>query len=138
MKKFLTLALGLILFASCSSDDNDNAIDSSKLSKKWYFSDARIAGVSIPYDDHEECGKDYLEFIAGGVLKDVDVWDCEVYEDVGSWTLAGNKVTVSFPEEGSQTATISKLTDTALEITFTESEVEGGPQVTIMQTFTIN
>jgi hypothetical protein len=138
MKKNFTLVLGLVLLASCSGDGNESTIDKSKLIKKWYFSDAKIAGEVIPIGDHEECGKDYIEFIASGVLNDVDVWDCEIYEDEGSWTLAGNKLTISFPEEGAQEATVSKLTDTALEITFKDSEIEGGPEITVVQTFTIN
>jgi len=138
MKKIFSLVLGLVLLASCSGDDNENTIDTSKLIKKWYFSDSKIAGVITPYEDHEECGKDYVEFITPGVLKSVDVWECEIYEEAGSWTLAGNKLTISFPDEGAQQVTISKLTDTALEITFKDSETEGGPEVTIVQTFTIN
>jgi hypothetical protein len=85
MKKLAYLsALCLFLFStSCNSDDDDNQqmdqiiVTSDLIVGKWYFVDIVVNGLSIPYDDHEDCGKDYIEFKDNGTLWQIDVWDCE-------------------------------------------------------------
>lgn len=85
MKKLAYLsALCLFLFStSCNSDDDDNQqmdqiiVTSDLIVGKWYFVDIVVNGLSIPYDDHEDCGKDYLDFKDNGTLWQIDVWDCE-------------------------------------------------------------
>ena len=137
MKKIFTLGLGILMLASCSSDDSGSSIDASKLTKKWYYSTTKVLGQTFPYEDHEECGKDYIQFIDGGVFKDVDVWDCEEYEDVANWTLDGKKITLTFFGQ-STTATIQKLTDTSLQVTYKDDFNEDGKDETVVQTYTSN
>ncbi len=135
MKKIFTLGLGLLMLASCSSDD-DNSIDAAKLTdKKWYYGTTKVLGQTIPYDDHEECGKDYIEFLSTGTLRNVDIWDCE--EDVFSipYTLKGNKVTVSAFGE-TMTVTIRKVTNTVLEISYKEDFDDNGTEETVIETYT--
>lgn len=50
---------------------------------KWYYKETKVNGNVIPYQDHEACGKDYIEFYYTNKIKSVDIWDCE--EDV-DWT----------------------------------------------------
>lgn len=137
MKKIFALGLGILMLASCSNDDNSNSIDSSKLTKKWYFSTTKVFGQTFPYDDHEECGKDYLEFLSSGILKSVDIWDCIPYSEDGAWVLEGNKITVSVDGEVS-TGTIDKLTDTELQLTIQGDFNGDGNNETIVSTFTSN
>ena len=112
MKKMFTLALGLVLLGSCSSDDSGSStIDTAQLTnKKWYYSNSIVNGVSFPYLDHEACGKDYIEFLAGGVYRDVDVWDCENDITTGTWSLNGETITVNVANEGSNNGNIVSLT----------------------------
>lgn len=137
MKKILSLVFGLVFLAACSSDDKESSIDASKLTKKWYFSTTKVFGQTIPYTDHEECGKDYIEFLTGGIVKTVDVWECESYTDTGAWALEGKKLTISFEGE-IDTATITKLTATTLQISYKEDYDEDGKLETIVTTFTSN
>lgn len=96
MKKFLSLVLGLVLLSACSSDDKESSVDSTKLTKKWYYSTTKVFGMTFPYEDHEPCGKDYIEFLTGGIVNSVDIWDCEAFTDTGAWALEGKKLTISF------------------------------------------
>jgi hypothetical protein len=139
MKKVFALGLGILMLASCSKDDEASAIDASKLPKKWYFSTTRVLGQTIPYDDHEECGKDYLEFLSSGILKSVDIWDCVSYTDTGAWILEGNKITISFDgAAAAESGTVSKLTDTELQLTIRGDYNDDGKDETIISTFTSN
>lgn len=137
MKKIYTLGLGLLLLASCSSDDGGSSIDVSQLTKKWYFNTTKVAGQTIPYDDHEDCGKDYIEFVEGGEMRQVDVWDCEEYVDTAEWTLEGKTITISFFGQ-SASATITKLTETVLEVKTKYDFDEDGDEETVVETYTSN
>ena len=113
-RKILALGFAALFLASCSKDD-DNSIDESKLTKKWYFESTKVGGVTFPYDDHEECGKDYVEFVPGGVFRDVDVWDCEDDVYTGTWDLDGKKLTIVEGGEA-DSVTITTLTATKLVV----------------------
>lgn len=119
MKKLFTLALGLFLLVSCSSDDSGNStIDTSLLTnKKWYPSSTVIQGQTIPYE-HENinCGKDYSMFMVEGVYKDVYLtMDCTEYVSTGTWVISGNTITTN--ESGDiNSGTITKLTASELHV----------------------
>ena len=119
MKKFFTLALGLVLFASCSSDDNGgNTVETSNLTnKKWVAISFIIEGQTIPADiDFPECERDYIMFKPDGVFTNAYYTsECEEVIDNGSWVLEGNTITTN--EDGEITvATIKKLTATEFEV----------------------
>ena len=138
MKKILTLVLGLTMMAACSSDDDGSStVDNSKITKKWYHNSTIIFGQEFPYDDHEECGKDYVEFLVNGTFKDVDVWDCELDVETVTWKLEGSKLTLVFPD-GSKELIVSKLTETVLEVTHQEDYDGDGAEETVISTFTNN
>ncbi len=114
IQKIIVACLAVAAF-SCGNDDDNNAIDASLLVKKWYYVSEKVAGQTIPYDDHEPCGRDYSEFLSNGTMNDVDVFNCEIFTDAYSYAVNGNQLTVSafgFTE----TVTITKLTATALEV----------------------
>lgn len=120
--------------ASCSGDD-DNSVKSADLVGKWYPVSYKYSGVTIPYGDHEDCGKDYTEFLANGILNDVDVYQCEAQSDAGSWSLDGNKITVIFDGDA-ETAKITKLSGTTLQIEFTEDFDGNGTDEKVVETYT--
>ena len=140
MKKIFTLALGLVLLGSCSSDDSGSStIDTAQLTnKKWYYSNSIVNGVSFPYLDHEACGKDYIEFLAGGVYRDVDVWDCENDITTGTWSLNGETITVNVANEGSNNGNIVSLTTNSLTVSSSFDFNEDGTSETVIQNFTSN
>ena len=140
MKKMFTLALGLVLLGSCSSDDSGSStIDTAQLTnKKWYYSNTIVNGVSFPYMDHEACGKDYIEFLAGGVYRDVDVWDCENDITTGTWSLNGETITVNIVNEGSNNGNIVSLTTNSLTVSSSFDFNEDGTSETVIQNFTSN
>lgn len=145
MKKFLGLGLVMLLFASCSDDDsssnnnqnpdpNPSTIDMNHLEKKWYPVSSVINGVTIPYDDHEECGYDYVEFADGNVFREVDIWDCEVVEDTGSYVINGNTITTTvhgFEEE----VTVTKLTATEFVVEMHVPAEDGLPEMDVTAKF---
>ncbi|MDD3003326.1 hypothetical protein [Flavobacterium sp.] len=119
MKKIFTLGLGILMLASCSSDDGGSSVKSSQLTnKKWYYNKYIFNGVTST-DVHEniECGKDYSIFKENGVLEDAYyMTNCELYVDENLWTLDGKKLLIT-SEDGVLTFTISKLTASTLEVT---------------------
>lgn len=134
--KLLFLGLAALTLTSCSNDDDNSAsIDTTELTKKWYQSATVVGGVTFPYDDHEACGKDYIEFVPGGVLRDVDVWDCDEDVYLMAWELNGNEITLT---DGSQTAvgTIQKLTASEFHV-HTEYDYDGdGDMDSIVEKYT--
>lgn len=100
--KFSLLAVFAVLFlVSCSSSDDDKGNDAnmSLLLGKWYNYSYTINGEIFPYDDHEECGKDYMEFLEGGIMRNVDVWECEIYVDEGTYSVEGDIITAYIYEQ---------------------------------------
>lgn len=111
--KLFALGIAALFIASCSKDDDGGSIDKDMLQKKWYNESTIVNGITIPYDDHEVCGKDYWEFRSNGVLRVVDVWNCEEDVEEATWSVSGKKLTISFDGE-SDSATIKKLTEETL------------------------
>ena len=114
LHKIIVTCLAITAF-SCGNDDDNNSVDSSLLLKKWYYVSDKVAGETIPYDDHEPCGRDYSEFLINGTMNDVDVFNCELVTDTYSYTVNGNQLTVS-DSQFTDTVTITKLTATDLEV----------------------
>ena len=96
--RFLILAfLSLGLFTACEVKDdspNDTQQINEELLGIWYFDAMIVQDEEIPYDDHEECGKDYIQFNDDGTYQQVDIWGCE--EDIdaeGTYTATENTIT---------------------------------------------
>ncbi len=137
MKKLNLLSLAVLSsFAiSCSSDDGPST--SGDLIGKWYFKEYRVFGQTIPYDDHEACGKDYIQFNADGTGANVDVWDCA--EDVASfdYTRSGNNLTIT-SDGASDTVQITELTSARLKIKTTSDFNDDGNDETVIIVLTKN
>jgi hypothetical protein len=116
MKIFFYLVLSILILVSCSKEDAVPTIDVSKLTKKWYPEAEIFLGETFPYEGHEECGKDFIEFFADGTYVDVDIFNCEASIGRSTWDLNGDNLNLNNPDlyDGMR---ITKLTDTVLEIT---------------------
>lgn len=113
--KIWALAAIAAFFASCSGDDGPAT--NGTLTKKWYWVGYVTGGMTIPYDDNEACGKDYIQFIADGTLTSVDVFDCvEETDGIGTWTRNGNSLVIDVPGDSTENLTITELTDTTLKL----------------------
>lgn len=115
MKKLNLFALAILSsFAiSCSSDDGPTT--SGDLLGKWYYKEYKVAGQTIPYDDHEVCGKDYIQFNEDGTGANVDIWDCNVDSAFFTYTKSGNNITVT-SDGASATAKIVELSASTLKV----------------------
>jgi len=118
MKKVLTLAIAALFLASCSSDDNDEPkINLDHLQKRWYPESTRFNnGEPQPYEGHEACGKDYTEFQANNVLKEVDVVDCQTDPTVTNGTYTVQDETLTTNLGTTIVYTIKKLTANELQL----------------------
>ncbi|RZJ35752.1 MAG: hypothetical protein EOO51_04050 [Flavobacterium sp.] len=131
--KFLALGLLAVAFAGCSKDD-DPSIDYDQLNKKWYYDTTVVNGHSFPYDDNEECGKDYIQLLADGTYNDVDVFECNEYTDTGFWTREGNVITISDGVNSAQ-GTVKKLTSTRFEVKTTYDYDGDGNDDTVIERY---
>lgn len=141
MKKLFTLALGLVLLASCSSDDGGSStIETSKLTnKKWYGVSVTVLGQTFPVtNDYPDCDRDYVMFKTGGAFdSSYHNADCQEFVDSGTWTLEGTTITTN--EDGDITsAVIKKLTATELEVTTQEDYNLDGQMETVTMVLSTN
>ena len=134
LKLSVVVALTTLAF-SCSSDDGPST--SGELTGKWYYKEYKVAGQTIPYDDHEACGKDYIQFNTNGTGANVDVWDCE--DDIApfTYTRTGNSITVS-SDGFSDTAQITELSSTILKIKVVYDFYDDGDEQTVIEVYTRN
>lgn len=138
MKKlcFLLLIAG---FVGCSSDeDNNTSVPDQEASiyGKWYYKDIMVNDNTYPYDDHEECGKDYIEFYDTNKVRSVDIWDCE--EDIdgeGNFTITADNMLTIVAGEITTTVEIIELSSTKLSYTYTTDWNEDGVEDTIIENF---
>ena len=124
-----------VLVASCSSDDSPST--SGELNGKWYNKETRVMGQTIPYDDHEACGKDYIQFNSNGTGKSVDVYNCEEFSEDFTFTRTGNSVTVFFGGESS-TAQIVELSATTFKVKTTYDYDDDGDEEPVIEVYTRN
>ena len=97
----LALTLGTV-FTSCTKDDS-GPVDMNYIEGKWIFnkSTATSNGFTIPYStdyfkNEDGCNKDYIELIAGGVVKYGNYsLNCVFEGKEGTWTQSGNTITIS-------------------------------------------
>lgn len=135
MKKVI-LILITILISSCSKDDDNNSQSSESIYGKWYYKETVINNTTYPYDDHESCGKDYIEFYDTNKIKGVDVWDCEEDIDwIGTFTILNNSLTISNGSE-SRVVEIIELNSTSLIYKYFYDENNDGINESYIEKFT--
>ncbi len=111
-----------ITFTSCTKDIS-GPVDLDYLEGKWNFnkSTASSSGLTLPYStnylkNEDGCSKDYVEILAGGVVKFRNYLpNCDFEEKVGTWNLNGNSILISV--DGSSfngTFDIASLSETEL------------------------
>lgn len=116
-KLFIATFILAFLFNSCSSSD-----DSASLVGVWKYNRQGVVvegeEILTPYLGNEAgCDKDTSEFKNNGVLLDsYHTSTCEVVDHPGTYTRSGNTIVATFPESGSFTFTILKLTNTILKV----------------------
>lgn len=145
MKTILTRLLAIfiltITIASCSKDEAAAPAPSLVIGK-WtpIKSETTVAGfppMNQPYNGNTPgCNKNYTEFVAGGVLKNVE-YDkvnnvCTPFEESGTWAQNGNAVTIN---DGTETYTATIVSATATELKFSTVVTESGITTTIVFTF---
>ena len=120
MKKTLMVVAMTTLFG-CSKDDNQANVQSTILGK-WFYKEQIVNGVTFPYDDHETCGKDYIEFSNNNSIKGIDVWNCkEDIEWVGTYLKVNNSLTIT-NGDNNLTVEITELTAKSLVYKYTSDE----------------
>ena len=120
MKKIKLMVMVVLsgLTVSCSDDGPST---SGELIGKWYFKETRVEGETIPYDGHEDCGKDYIQFNSNesGSGRSVDVFNCEEFDETFSFIRSGNNITLFYGGGGGDpdlTSRITELSSTTLKI----------------------
>lgn len=137
MKKFLGLAMAATLLVSCSDDDGPSVNLDNLVGQRWYYNSYKVSGETIPYDDNEPCGKDYMEFFANGVANDVDVWECDPYLTTAAYNVAGKTLTIITNGE-MVTSTIKELTSRKFVIEDTFDFDGDGTEEKVQVVFTNN
>ncbi|NDI98235.1 hypothetical protein GWA97_04025 [Flavobacterium sp. LaA7.5] len=127
MKKvflFAAIAFAGLTITSCSSDDDGGG---ASIEGKWYYSEEGLSSggqeVLQDYTDHEAgCEKDYIEFVEGGVFRDVDFFngECEFDTETSTWTRNGNTLTIGTGTDA-ESGTIATLSGSTLKITVSET-----------------
>ncbi|MBP8156991.1 MAG: lipocalin family protein [Flavobacterium sp.] len=135
MKKLNLLSLAILSsFAiSCSSDDGPTT--SGDLLGKWYYKEYKVAGETIPYDDHEACGKDYVQFNADGTGANVDIWDCQMDAAFFTYTKSGNSITAT-SDGVSDTVQIVELSATTLKVKISYDFDGDGDDESVIEVYT--
>lgn len=133
--KTFGMLLTAITVISCSSSDDPTT--SGELVGKWYYKEYRAGGETYPYEDHEPCGKDYVQFNADGTGVNVDVWDCELDAAPFSYTRSGNSISITSDGE-TDTVQIVELSSTTLQVTYNDDFDEDGDNDTVIEVFTKN
>ncbi|AWA30809.1 hypothetical protein HYN48_12365 [Flavobacterium magnum] len=139
--KFLAMAAIASLAFSCSSDSDSGPAPT--IIAKWNLTKtvSVVSGTTDtdPYTDNEPgCDKDYIEFVTGGVLKNIIFFKnaenvcTEDAGDQGTWTQAGDALNVT---GGALAGTyeVTKLTNSELQIRATSTV--GGTTVTVTRYF---
>lgn len=137
MKKLSLLSLAVLSsFAiSCSSDDGPTT--SGDLLGKWYYKEYKVAGQTIPYDDHETCGKDYIQFYADGTGDNVDIWNCEPDVAPFTYTRSGNNISVT--SDGlTDVAQIVELSSTTFKVKVSYDFDGDGDDESVTEVYTRN
>ena len=135
MKKLILILL-VLMTISCSKNDEQQIQAEQSIFRKWYHKEIVVNNVTIPYDDHEPCGKDYIEFYDQNKIKSVDVWACEEDVDwIGTFTKSNNILTISNGTE-SRTVDIIELNSSSLIYEYDFDEDNDGTNEHYIEKFT--
>lgn len=122
-------------FISCSKNDDSNTINQESIYGKWYYKNTVIDGQVYPYDDHEACGKDYIEFYDTNKVKSVDIWDCSQDVDWEATFVFDNDMLIINNGTTSTTYEVVDFTSTNLSFTYKRDINEDGIEETFIKNF---
>lgn len=127
MKKSLLLFLVFSALSFTSCDKNDDETSEVSILGKWYHNRESESDTGQPvwiaYENECEAERDYSEFLANNILKDVyhaQIGGCEPEVDNLSWSRNGNTLTID-----GNTADIILLNETVLQVKVNDPEDEG-------------
>jgi hypothetical protein len=113
-----TMAIGLT-FISCGEKKDSNFL----LEGKWvYFQkgiESKNVAVLEAYLHEPQCGKNYVEFLKDGIVNEGTYSydeNCDLVIDSGTWFKKKDKITITFPKAGTETAEIITLDETTLKV----------------------
>ena len=106
-----------LCLAGCSDDDNNEpAVNLEHLQKRWYPVSYKVGNQTTTYEGHMPCGKDYIEFQANNVARDVDYFDCQQDPSIEVGTYTATEETLSYTIDGTmESFAMKKLTSSRLE-----------------------
>jgi len=136
MKQLAIITIFIFLF-SCSNEDTAKytPVPTPSILGKWHQKESIVNGTTFPYDDHEECGKDYFEFYGLNQIRSVDIFDCEAQTDwEGSYIVFGNDLRITSDGE-TIFATINVLNNTTLTFSYDYDEDVDGFAEHYVETF---
>ena len=92
----------MILLTSCTKDIT-GPVDVNFIEGKWNFSKSTVSstGFTIPYTtdyfkNEDGCNKDYIEFLAGGLVKYGNYpAGCALEKRDGTWSLNGTNLIIA-------------------------------------------
>ncbi|HEU0137942.1 MAG TPA: lipocalin family protein, partial [Flavobacterium sp.] len=111
IKLFLAVVIAsAFTMTSCSNDDDAGISTDGNIVGTWNYNRTitNLNGqeTSQEYTSHEPgCEKDFQEFVAGGVFRDVVIYKnasnvCTEDAESGTWTKSGNTLTLTGNEAG--------------------------------------
>ena len=90
MKKIIYFVL-MCSAINCTKDDKESSMAEISILGKWYHKEVIVNNTVFPYDDHEICGKDFIEFYDIDKIRSVDIWSCaEDVNWIGTFTKINN------------------------------------------------
>ncbi len=134
MKKLILLLITFTIIG-CSKDDNQSPQNNS-IYGKWYHKEIVVNNIVFPYDDHEPCGKDYLEFYDQNKIRSIDVWACEEDIDwIGTFEKNNSNLTI-FNGTESRTVEIIELNESNLVYQYYYDDDNNGTNEHYIEKFT--
>lgn len=133
MKKFTSLSFmlvaALLIFTSCSKDDETPALDASLLEGTWNYTKSEMtmsSGEESESSSNDEAGT--YEFKSDKTLVITE----DGYSSEGTYSISGQTITITFDEEA-QTYDVIELTANKLTFSYT-FEMDFGIKITTVTT----
>ena len=130
LKKLLVILPIMILsLYSCSKSDSTPANVAVSLEGKWQYTKTGTIKnnqeILTDYEHAAGCTKDYIEFLASGVIKshEFDNPNCQETISTGTWTKNNNSVVLTYPSQPVINGEILELTTTTLKTKFVFPDV---------------
>ena len=133
MNKFKKIILLLpVIFlglSSCSKSDPTPENVTISLEGKWQYTKVGTITnnqeILMDYQHTAGCTKDYIEILAGGILKshEFNNPNCQETINTGTWTKNINSITVTYPNQPTLYGEILELTNTTLKEKFINSGI---------------